>query len=233
MSLPPPPGQPQPDPRPPYGQPPYGQPPYGEPPYGEPPYGQPPYGQPPYGEPLYGQPEYGQPPYGQPPYGYPGYGYPGYGYPGGGYPQPAPTKVSAPLTGWLLLGTAALSAAGSVTPWVQIQFGSLSQDVNGTVGDGKLTLVCAVAVAVTGLVIALRQGRLWASIVALVFAVFTVLIGLADLGSLNQLYGPTTGLPSDVFSIGFGLWLVIVGGLAGIVLSIVALVRRSSLGPAH
>jgi uncharacterized membrane protein len=69
--------------------------------------------------------------------------------------------------------------------------------------------------------------------VALVFAAFTVLIGLTDLGSLNQLYGPAGGLPSEVFSIGFGLWLVIVGGLAGIVLSIMALVKRGSRGPGH
>jgi hypothetical protein len=60
-----------------------------------------------------------------------------------------------------------------------------------------------------------------------------LLIGLADLGSLNQLYGPTKGLPSQFFSIGFGLWLVLVGGVAGIVVSVVALVKRTGHAPSH
>jgi uncharacterized membrane protein len=88
-------------------------------------------------------------------------------------------------------------------------------------------------VAVTGLLIGLRQGRLWTSIVALVFAVVTVLIGFADLGNISQLYGPAKDFPDSVFSVGFGLWLVLIGGVAGLVLSIVAMVRRPELAPQH
>lgn len=184
-----------------------------------------------------GQPEYPQQPYGQPPAPYgqqppPGYGYPpappGYGY---SYPQPSPTRLSNPMTGWLLLAVAAIGVIGSVTPWVSIDV--ISKDVNGTAGDGKLTIFCCLVVAVTGLVIGIGQGRLWASIVALVFSAFTMLIGFIDLGSISQVYGPAKDLPGDAFSTGYGLWLVIVSGVVGVIASIMAMVMRSVAAPRH
>lgn len=199
------------------------------------PYGQQPYGPPnPYAPPSpSGQPLYPSEPY------YPGVPTfpPGAVYPsaprGYGYPQPAAARMSQPLTGWLLLGTAVLVIIGSLTPWVTIHIFDQSATIDGTTGDGKLTIFCGGIVAVTGLLIGLRQGRLWTSIVALVFAVVTVLIGFADLGNISQLYGPAKDFPDSVFSVGFGLWLVLIGGVAGLVLSIVAMVRRPELAPQH
>jgi hypothetical protein len=245
MTLPTPPGEPT-YPGPPYdaGQPAYGQPPYDQPAYDQPAYDQPAYGQPAYGQPTYGQPAYGQPAYGQPPpYGQPSaYGPPnplnqgaGYGYPpvsGYGYPQPAPDRLSAPVTGWLLLIAGVVGVVGSISPWAKVNF-FVDIRVSGMQGDGKLTLVCALIVGVMGLLIVLRQGRLWTSIVALVFAAITVLIALIDVGDINQLYGSGENLPHNLISTAYGIWLVVIAGAAGVLAAIVAMVRRTAVAPRH
>jgi hypothetical protein len=180
---------------------------------------QPPAGLPPYGEPQYPQPD---------PYGYPGYPQPNpWGY--SGYPAPPPTKLSEPVTGWAMLLGGVLGAIGSVTPWASVHFLGLNRTINGTDGDGKLSVVCAGVVAVMGLLIVLRVGHLWTSIVGLVFAVFTALIGFADVGSINGNYGPLNdaNVPDGAVSTACGVWLVALGGALGVVASIVAMVRRS------
>ena len=199
---------------------------------------QPPSGPPPYGDPQYPPSDpYVYPGYPQPgPYGYPGYpqpgrsGYPGYP-PAGyyGYPPPPRAKVSEPVTGWATLACGLLGVVGSVTPWASVHFLGFNRTINGTDGDGKLSVVCAGVVAVMGLLIALRVGHLWTSIVGLVFAVFTALIGFADVGSINGNYGPLKDaqVPDGAVSTAYGIWLVVVGGVLGIVASIVAMVRRS------
>ncbi|WP_199432552.1 LppU/SCO3897 family protein [Qaidamihabitans albus] len=106
MSVPPPPGQPEPGSPNPYGTPPGGPPPAGPPPYGPPPGQQLPPGPPPYGPPPGQQP----PPYGQPPYGQPQLGF---GPPPGG-PQPPKKKllwlkIGLPVLLVLVVGAAALA----------------------------------------------------------------------------------------------------------------------------
>jgi hypothetical protein len=207
MSFPPPPGPPA-DP---YPQEPHPQQPYPQQPY-------------PFPAPYEQQAPY-QP---QAPYGYQPYAYPG------GYPSPAPSRMSAPIVGWLMLGAAILAIVGSIGTWATVHLFGQSIDVGGSeAGVGNLTAFFAAVIAITALFIALRQGRLWASIVGLVFATFTLLIGLINLGSLSRLYGPARDLPDNTFSVGYGLWLVIIGAAAALALSIVAMVQRTASGPAH
>ncbi len=188
--------------------------------------------QPPDGPPPYGDPQYPPPGF----YGYSGYPQPGaytYGYPPTGYhgyPGPRRAKVSLPVTGWVLLACGLLGVIGSLAPWASVELFGLSRSVNGTdASDGKLTIFCAGVVAVMGVLIALRVGHLWTSIVGLVFAVFTALIAFADFGQINGNYGPLKDehVPDGVVSVGYGIWLVIFGGVLGIAASIVAMVRRT------
>jgi hypothetical protein len=202
----------------------------------------PPPGQPgPYGQPVDPGPAYGYPA----PYGYPDaagaqYPYPqpspapGYGY-GYGYPQPPPARRSEPFVGCLLLVAGVLGVLGSVTPWATVHYLGVSIDVPGTDGDGKLTLAIAVVYAAMALLIVVGQGRLWVSIVALVFAGLNTLVALIDVGSINRLYGPVRALdlPDSAISTSYGIWLVVGGGGLGVAFSIVAMARRTAAGPAH
>lgn len=156
---------------------------------------------------------------------------PGYGYPppGHGYPRPAPSKISDPWTGWLLLAAAVVGMAGSLSPWAYVD--DLHLTLWGGDRDGVISVVCAGIVGVMGLLIGLRQGRLWTPIVAVVFAVFTLLIGLIDLVDVSTLYEGRGDVPQDFVTTAFGLYLVVAGGGLTIALSIVALVRRRAAAP--
>ena len=72
-------------------------------------------------------------------------------------------RVSEPVIGWLLLGVAALTVISAVLPWATV----LGISIKGTVGDGKLSIFCGAVLAVLGVLIGVRQGRLWVSIVAI------------------------------------------------------------------
>ena len=136
------------------------------------------------------------------------------------------------MLGWALLGAGVAAVAGSVLPWASVHLFGTSTTVNGTDGDGKLTIVLALLVAAMGLLIGLRQGRLWTAIVGLVAGVLTAFIALIDVVDISGVVGSDDRLPVDVISPGFGIWLVLVAGLAGLGLSIAAMVRRTTTGPA-
>jgi hypothetical protein len=224
---------------PPYGQ--QGQPTrYGQPRYQPPPYGQ----QQPFGvnPQPYGQqqpfdvnprPPYGQQPFGpnpQPPYGAsapypPGMttaapydGYPPYGV--------APTvRLVPPVLGWALIAAAIVTAVGSALPWTT-SFGGLFTEA-GTSGDGRLTLACAVLLAAGGLLIALRQGRVWIPIVAIVLSGLVCLVALIDVVDVTD----RNNSFDTVVAIGSGLWVTLVGGLLMLGVSITAMAAcRSQAG---
>jgi hypothetical protein len=220
MTYSPPPEQPQ------YGQQPqyppaqYGEVPQAQPQPQYPPaqYGpQPPqYGQPQYPQGQYPQGQYGPPPnqpYGQPPAGY-------------GYPAAAPPRVSEPVIGWLLLGASVLLMIGAAMPWATV----LTISVAGTVGGGKATMFFGIVLGVFGLLIGLKQGRLWVSITACVLAALVVLIALGNMGNISDVASKSANnFLGDTVSIGSGLYLTLVAGLAALILSIVGIARRPAL----
>jgi len=201
---------PPPPPDQPYGQPQYGQPP-AQPqaqPYGQPQYGAP--QAPPYGQPQYGQPQ--APPYGQAPMPY--------GYP---IPVAAQSRRSEPVIGWLLLASGVLLVIAGPMAWATVS----TISVAGTVGGGKATLFFGLVLAVFGLLIGLKQGRLWVPITACVLAALVVLIALGNMSNIKDVARNNVDLfLGNSVSIGAGLWLTLVAGLAALTLSIIGIVRR-------
>jgi hypothetical protein len=220
MTYSPPPEQPQYGQQPQYPPPPHAQQPpqYGEPQYPQGQYPQGQFGPPPsqFGPPP-SQP-YGQPPnrpYGQPPPGY-------------GYPVVAATRVSEPIVGWLLLGAGVLLMIAAAMPWATV----LSFSVAGTVGGGKATMFFGIVLAVFGLLIGLKQGRLWVSITACVVAALVVLIALGNMGNITDVARNSGDrFLGNSVSIGSGLYLTLLAGLAALVLSIIGIARRQALTP--
>ena len=104
------------------------------------------------------------------------------------------------------MGAGVAVVVGSISPWATITtvFGSVS--VNGTDGDGKLTLGLGVALCLFAL---LRRPA-----AAFIAAGLTALAGGYDLINIRDKVGE---FESDVASasVGWGLWLVVIAGVVG------------------
>src|SRR5262245_3337588 len=238
----------------PYGQQPPGQqPPPQQPPPQQPPPQQPPPNpqQPPYpGPPAQPPPypgQYGQPqPYGQQqPYPAPYPQQPGQqqypGYPQGpGYPQTAakePIDATARMLGWIIAGTGVLVAIAAFLTWGTVEGFGQSFDINGVTGsdvpgdnearDGILTLILAIAVIGFAVVRAFGQLSLTAAIVGAVGGALIVLIAIVDMVDISNTGDDLPGAGAGIeASIGIGLWLTLVGGLAMAMVSIFGIVKR-------
>ncbi|MDQ2749757.1 MAG: hypothetical protein ABI775_05705 [Pseudonocardiales bacterium] len=151
---------------------------------------------------------------------------PTYGQPPQYRPPQAPPRRSAPLLGWLLLGAGVLLVIGAPMPWATV----LSISVAGTVGGGKATMFFGVLIAAGGLLIGMKQGRLWVPITACVLAALVVLIALGNMGNISSVATKNEErFAGNTVSIGSGLWLTLVMGLAALGLSIVGIARRPAL----
>jgi hypothetical protein len=184
----------------------------------------PPPEQPQYGQPQYGQPQ-GEPLYqpSAPPHYPPGqYAQPQYGQPMTGYVT-RQRRVSEPVVGWLLLGVATLMIISATMPWATV----LTFSVAGTVGGGKATLFFGLVFAAFGVLIGMRQGLVWVSITGCVLAVLVILIALGNMGDIaNVARNQSVAVLGDSVSIGAGLWLTLVAGIAALTLSIIGIARR-------
>jgi hypothetical protein len=220
------------------------------PPYpGPPPSQQPPpypgqYGQqPPYGQeqPYPGQP-YPQQPYpGQP---YPGQPYPQQPYPG--YPPPPgyassaakePIDSTARTIGWIIAATGLLVAIAAFLTWGTIEGFGQSYAINGVTGsdfpgddktrDGVLTLTLAIPAIAFAIVRALGKLSLTAAIIGTVAGVLVVLIAIIDIADISNNADdlPGSGVNIDT-TVGVGLWLTLVGGIALAVASLIGIVKR-------
>ena len=217
----------------------------GQPYPGQPYPGQPYPAQPDPGQPYPGQPygPYAGPPAPGPPYPqqYPQPGYPaGPGYPANagypappayGYPAPpdAGARVSSLWTGILLAVAGVVTMIGSFLTWAKAvaDFNGATTSVAGTDGqrDGKITVVFGAIMLALGILIVLRQGRLWVGIVGIVTAALTVIVALADIGDIGEKSDDLRGLGH--IDVGAGLVVVLLAGVVALVASIVAVcVRR-------
>jgi hypothetical protein len=237
------------------GQPPPGQQPPGQQPPGQPPPGQqpPPYpGPPAQPSPYPGQ--YGQPPAGQPgypPQQYPAQQYPQYPQPYQGYPQqpyqgypqtgyaPAPKQPpdsTARMIGWILAGTALVVGIAAFLTWGTIEFQGRSFDINGVTGsdvpgddeakDGIITLIFAIPVLGFGIVRAFGSLSLTAGIIGTVMGTLIALIGVADIVDIQDKKEEFEAIGGVEVSIGIGLWLTLIGGVAMALVGIVGIVKR-------
>ena len=136
-------------------------------------------------------------------------------------PTSLPTPIALPSTSPPLLktsnagpativGAGVLLALGSLLPWASVTtpFGTISK--NGTSGDGVLTLICAAAAVVLGIVILRgKKGTRWMIGVSATFLVALV-ISLIDMFDL-----PGSG-QSPLVSVGIGLWFCVIASVVGL-----------------
>lgn len=132
----------------------------------------------------------------------------------GGQPGFAPAQTGGNPMGWGVVGSAVLLVIAAFLPWASL-FGIT---VNGTDGDGGITIFLALVAGIMGVLAAL-QGKRWAAITAIVFGVLSFLVGL-----LNILDVSGTDIADT--SIGIGLWLTALAGLLIIVFGVLSLKKR-------
>jgi uncharacterized membrane protein len=111
-----------------------------------------------------------------------------------------------------MLLAAVVVGIGSVTTWVDAGFAS----VNGLDGDGVITIVLAAVVALLALIRLAGRIPTAAAVVGLLCGLLTALIGFIDVADVQD----------SGFDPAYGLWLVVVGGVAVTLLSLAGLVKR-------
>lgn len=165
---------------------------------------------------------------------------------------------ASPLGPILAIGGGAIAAIGSFLTWFTLSAtGGFTSSGSGTdAGDGWITLAAGVLMVIAGLVILAGRSRgavRWMAILAIVGGVIAAGDGLLNLATardqLAESVAESTGLTKDQarqqvdlaldsgqadLSAGIGLWMVIGGGVIGIVGGILGLVaaRRVPSGAA-
>jgi len=139
--------------------------------------------------------------------------------------MPAPGAASATATtGWewnaasiLTVVGAVLVVLGAFLPWAKVGFLS----VDGTEGDGILTLILGLAAGLLG-ALGFLKGAKGLLIGSIVCAGLALLIGVYDIANINSVVDGPFGLEVEV---GMGLYLTVLGAAAGVAGPILKLVR--------
>ncbi|MDT4913428.1 MAG: hypothetical protein QOC66_2556, partial [Pseudonocardiales bacterium] len=102
----------------------------------------------------------------------------------------------------------------------------VTSSLAGTGGDrdGKITVVLGAALLILGILILMKQGRLWVSIGGIVLSGITVLVALADIGDVSNKSDQLRGFGH--LDVGAGLVLVMIASLVALAASIVAICLR-------
>lgn len=151
------------------------------------------------------------------------------------------TGRSAPIAAILAIAGGALLAIGSFLAWAEVSGGGTSVTAKGTDGsDGWITLVAGLVVLVVGLTLLRGGGKRALTIIAIVAALIGGGVGLYDAltakdrvldDAAEELAGQFGGSAAEVrvlldqaidageigISLSIGLYLVIAGGVLGIV----------------
>ena len=119
---------------------------------------------------------------------------------------------------WALLTAGAVITAAATMVWATASLGVFSVSFTGTKGDGRITLVLGIVVAVAGLLAAVsRRPRPWA-IVAVVAGATTA--GVAGLDVIDLRRAVVNATPEMSISVGMGLWLTIAAAVVATVLAV-------------
>ncbi len=150
--------------------------------------------------------------------------------PGLSAPQPGSRRPLGPakLLPGIVIGAGVLVVLGSLLPWATVSSGIGSLSVDGTSGDGKLTLILGVIALVMGVVLLQRgAGVGWLVGTGVVFLV-TLGVSIKDASDISSFGDQVTALVG--VHVGFGLWLCILGSIAGVVATALLLVQRRAAG---
>jgi hypothetical protein len=124
-----------------------------------------------------------------------------------------------------MVAGAATVVVGSFLPWAKVNLGALSVSINGTEGDGVLTLILGALFGAFGIVALKRQRHTLAVVMGLIGSGLALAIGIYDIADINNVADDLEGGGEFLrVSTGFGLYLVIAGAVAGVAGS---LIKRS------
>lgn len=116
---------------------------------------------------------------------------------------------------------------GSILPWATAQsaFGSINK--NGIEGDGKITLATGIIAILCGIAILVSEknsGWIGLAVIASIASMAVAIIDLIDVS--NKLSGVSNEFIQA--SAGIGLYVVLVGGIVGIVGALASAVKRQT-----
>lgn len=151
----------------------------------------------------------------QPPVSYPGQQQ--WGAPAASAPVATPVNRRMPAI--VALVGAVVIIVGSVMPWASVMD---IYTVNGTDGDGVLTIICAVLAGAFVLPALMGKGPRWMFVIPLFFGLVAAAIGGYDLANLADAVAGQDGMAK----LGAGLPIVIFGGLAAVVGGVLGLIKK-------
>ena len=125
------------------------------------------------------------------------------------------SKRSLPVGPTVTIAGAALIAVGSLLPWASVSsaFGTVS--FAGTQGDGRITLVLAALIGLGAAVLWRRPGPSWIlRVVVGLLAAYVIYIAWNDMSNVSEHAAEESDLVLG--SVGAGLYLVLIGGLAAL-----------------
>ena len=152
----------------------------------------------------------------------------------------APTAAVAPRAvpwgGILIVAGGALAVLGSFLPWLSVTaplLGNVTRSGLDGGGDGIITLVIGAVLALLGVALILRSGSARRAVIGTVLTSLVLgVVAVMDIGDV-QTRGilMETSLATEgnmfadavAFSVGMGLYVILIGGVLGIVGSVVAL----------
>lgn len=124
----------------------------------------------------------------------------------------------------IVIGAGALLILGSVLPWATVSTAFLSLSVNGTAGDGGITLTLGIVALVIGVL--LVRGFVATGWLIGVGVIFLIALGVS-LHDASDVSSVSSQLSQDVgVSVGIGLWLCLLASVSGLVATIVIFTQR-------
>lgn len=159
------------------------------------------------------------------------------GHPFAGTPPAVTSNRAVPLL-WAIVGTAVVTIVAAFLPWVT--FGDATK--MGTGGDGVFTLILGIVAG--GVAVAANLVKTPKQNLAFIAAVATIVVGvlvtlvaivdILDVQSRNSDRGALAEALDMQYSVAVGLWLTLIGGLALMVLGVLATLasRKRSNAPA-
>jgi len=138
------------------------------------------------------------------------------------------------VLGGVLIGAGALLALGSLLPWATVSLGFLNASVNGTAGDGKLTLILALPVIALGIVLVRQEvARAWSIVGGVVLAAAFAICAydMSNLPTPPRVGSGAFQISIDI-QIGIGLWLCLIGSISGCVaIGLLLFAKAPASGP--